>query len=139
MKRIRMFCLLALAVMCLTVMAGCGRQDDNGGNGTNDAQNGTNQSGADQTGDNTGAAGETEWCTCEPGDHDNNDNDTTENGTDDMNGTGGVMDDIGDGITGAVDDLGNAAGDVIDDITGNGTNEDGTNGDTTENGTNRMR
>lgn len=139
MKRIRIFFLLALAVMCLTVMAGCGRRDDNGGNGTTDAQNGTDQSGTDQTRDNAGATGETEWCTCEPGDHGYNDN--TENGTDDMDGTGGVIDDIGNGITGAVDDLGDAAGDVIDDLTGNPdhTAEDQTDGGTTDNGTNRMR
>lgn len=142
MKRIRIFCLLALAVMCLTVMAGCGRQNNDGGNTSTDAQNGTDQTGADQTGDNAGATRETEWCTCEPGDHDNNNTDNingTENGTE--NGTGGLLDDIGDGITDAVDDIGNAAGDVVDDLTGNPehTTEGGNGGNTTENGTNRMR
>lgn len=133
MKKIRMFGVLCLAVICLTVMSGCGRRDGNGGTDGSDVHNGT-----DQAGDHVGATRETEWCTCEPGDHENN-TDRTENGTHDENGTGGLLDDIGNGITDAVDDLGHAAGDVIDDLGGNGTTEDGTDRGTVGNEENRIR
>lgn len=135
MKRIRIYGLIALAVICLTVMAGCGRRDDERGTGSSDTQNNANQN--ENGTDDRNEAEQGSWCTCEADDHTNNGTDNTDHDMNDQHSTGGLMDDIGNGISDAVDDIGNGVSDAVDDIGGEGTREDHTDRDTTEN--NRMR
>ena len=127
MKKIRLLGVLALAVICLTVMSGCGRSGND-----SETDGSEMQSGSDHAGDNTAATDRTD----ESRDHGN---DNTQKETDEEGGTGGLLDDIGDGITDAMDDIGDAAGDIMDDIGGSGSMEDDTDRGSVGNGENRMR
>ena len=140
MKKIRIFCLLAITVMCLSLIAGCGRQGDDGG--STGAENSTENNAGTTQGDNRSTEDRTE--NTNGGDMNgtgNTDGSGTTTGSDDMTGVGGVIDDIGNGIGGAVDELGSAAGDMMDDMTGttDQTNGNGTDSGTGRNGANGMR